>query len=135
MATKVLAGSSGTPLAEGVGRIAALVLAACLALLAGCGEPLPKDKQAYQGEWRSNEMWLLITPDGRCEYERRTGSGNRSIQAPIQRFEGDNFVVGVGPLSTTFVVSSPPRVVDGKWKMTVDGVELTRVGVAGEVTT
>ena len=30
------------------------------------------------------------------------------------------------PFSTTFVVSQPPRLVDGAWKMTVDGVELTR---------
>jgi hypothetical protein len=116
-------------------RIAAMVVASFLAFLAGCGEPLPQDKLSYAGEWRSKEVWLLITPDGRCEYERRSGSATRSIQAPIKRFEGDNFVVGIGPMSTTFVVSSPPRVVEGRWKMTVDGVELTRVGVAGEVTT
>ncbi len=112
-----------------------MVLAASLAFLAGCGEPLPKDKAAYAGEWRASDMRLLITPDGRCEYERRSGSGTRSISAPIRGFEGDNFVVGVGMVSTTFVVSSPPRMVEGKWKMTVDGVELTRMGVPGEVAT
>jgi hypothetical protein len=116
-------------------RIAALFAAALVALLTGCGQPLPQDKLAYAGEWRGAGMWLLITPEGRCEYERRTGSGTRSIQAPVQRFEGDNFVVGLGPMSTTFVVSSPPRLVEGQWKMTVDGVELTRVGAAGEIMT
>ena len=46
----------------------------------------------------------VITADGRCEYERRRqGGASTSISAPIQRFEGDNFVVGVGPFSTTTI--------------------------------
>ena len=114
---------------------AAALLFACALLLAACGEPLPKDKLDYAGEWRGPQVYLLITPGGRCEYERRREAGNVSIDAPIQRFEGDNFVVGLGPLTTTFVVSQPPRIVDGKWKMTVDGVELTRVSSPGEVRT
>ena len=73
--------------------------------------------------------------DGRCVYERRRGSGNVSIDAPIQRFEGDNFVVGLGPIATTFIVSKPPRLADGKWTMTVDGVELTRTSSPGQVRT
>jgi hypothetical protein len=111
------------------------LLAAIALLLAACGEPLPKDKLAYAGEWRAPHVYLLITPEGRCDYERRSGSGNVSLSAPIQRFEGDDFVVGVGPVTTTFVVSRPPALDDGKWKMTVDGVELTRVAAFGEVRT
>ena len=48
------------------------------------------------------------------------------LQAPLQRFEGDNFVVGVGPMSTVFTVSKPPYHDGRDWKMVVDGVELTR---------
>jgi hypothetical protein len=114
-------------------RHALALLATCVLLLAACGEPLPKDKLDYAGEWRGPQVYLLITPAGRCEYERRRDSGNVSIDAPIQRFEGDNFLVGLGPLTTTFVVTQRPRIVDGKWKMTVDGVELTRVSSPGEV--
>jgi hypothetical protein len=117
-------------------RLALAALALCALLLAACGEPLPQDKHEYAGEWRGAQMRLLITPDGRCEYERlRQGGASTSISAPIQRFEGDNFVVGVGPMSTTFVVTRPPHVSEGRWKMVVDGVELTRLSAPGEVQT
>ena len=116
--------------------LSVLLLVACMALLAGCGEPIPHDKSAYAGEWRGREMRLLITPDGRCEYARRhQGGASTKISAPIQRFEGDNFVVGVGPFSTTFVVARPPHLADGRWKMVVDGVELTRFSAPDEVRT
>lgn len=102
-------------------------LLACggLLVLAACGQPLPAEKQAYAGLWKANEMTLLITADGGVKYERMTGSGSKSISAPLKAFEGDNFVVGVGPASTTFVVSAPPHADGDKTKMTVDGVELT----------
>lgn len=117
-------------------RLAALFVLALAAYLAGCSDPIPMDKIEYAGEWRARGMRLLITPGGRCEYRRqRDGGASTSISAPIQRFEGDNFVVGVGLFSTTFVVSKPPRLVEGQWKMTVDGVVLTRFNVADEVQT
>ena len=114
-------------------KLAVAVLAWSALFLFACGEPLPQDKLDYAGEWQGPQVYLLITPAGRCVYERRRDAGNVSIDAPIQRFEGDNFLVGLGPLTTTFVVSKPPAVVDGKWRMTVDGVELTRVSSPGEV--
>lgn len=98
-----------------------------LLLLTGCAKPLPPDKKSYAGEWQSPTMGLLITPDGRVIYKRLVGTnGSKSIDGPIQAFEGDNFVVGVGPIKTTFVVSAPPHEDDGRWKMTVDGIEFTR---------
>ena len=109
-------------------RIAAALL---VSLLVACAEPLPADKAAYAGNWRAQGMSLLITKDGEVEYRRKTSGGNNMIKAPIKRFEGNNFVVGVGPFSTTFVVSKPPHLDDGVWKMTVDGVELVRGGENG----
>ena len=99
---------------------AALLLAACTAGVA------PPD-EAYVGDWRSAEMRLLITAEGMVNYERRSGSGNSRINAPIQAFEGPNFKVGIGPITTTFVVSKPPFKDGGIWKMVVDGVELRRI--------
>ena len=116
-------------------RLAFALIVAGAFFLSACGEPLPKDKLDYAGEWHGAQVYLLITPAGRCVYERRREAGNVSIDAPIQRFEGDSFVVGLGPLTTTFEVSKPPALADGKWKMTVDGVELTRVSSPGEVRT
>ena len=117
-------------------KLAAAMLVAITALLAGCGEPIPFEKKDYAGDWRARDMRLLITPDGRCEYKRRRdGGGSTSISAPIQRFEGDNFVVGVGLFTTTFVVTQPPRLEKGQWKMTVDGVELLRFSPGDEIRT
>ncbi|MDQ3025138.1 MAG: hypothetical protein M3R58_01335 [Pseudomonadota bacterium] len=105
--------------------IAALLLSLGL-LLAGCSEPIPPEKIAYAGEWRGENVQLVITPGGAVQYERRQGASNVSVNAPIQRFVGDNFVVGIGPFNTTFVVSKPPHLVEGQYRMVVDGVELTR---------
>lgn len=115
-------------------RIALAFVASCALLLAACSDPLPQGRLGYAGEWRAPGVYLLVTPEGRVDYQRRRGTGNVSIQAPIKAFEGDNFVVGIGPFTTTFVVSQPPRMgEDGKWRMTIDGVELTRTSAAGEV--
>lgn len=77
------------------------------------------------------EMSLLITAGRNVSYQRVDGKMSKSINGPLQAFEGDNFVVGIGPVKTTFVVSMPPYQDQGTWKMVVDGVELTRVP-AGE---
>ncbi len=96
------------------------------ALVAGCGKPVPPDKAAYVGEWKSSSMAILITQEGRVVYKRVKGSSTTSVDGPIQKFEGNNFVVGIPYLTTTFEVSKPPFEQDGRWKMVVDGVELTK---------
>jgi len=103
-----------------------LTLLAILAL-AACAQPLPPEKSSYAGNWQSAAMGLLITQDGNVAYKRRIGSNTtKSVRGPLQSFEGNNFIVGVWPLKVTFEVSVPPHEIHGRWKMTVDGVELTR---------
>lgn len=104
-------------------RMAALSLALWLA---ACGEPVPQEHKAYVGYWSSAQMTLLITADGRVAYKRVSGGMSWSIEAPIKRYEADGFTVGFGPFDTHFKVSKPPYQEGGKWKMVVDGVELTR---------
>ena len=100
------------------------------ATVASCGMKgikVPADKLDYVGLWTSLEVRLFIHANGRVEYEKNTGGSKKSISAPIQKFEGNNFVVGALGINTTFVVSETPhRDSSGVWKMTVDGVELTR---------
>jgi hypothetical protein len=96
------------------------------ALLLGCGNPVPAEKMDYVGEWESPEMYLLITADGSVRYWRLRRGAETSITGPLRYFEGDDFVVGLPLLSTTFVVSTPPYNEDGTWKMVVDGVLLAR---------
>ncbi len=71
-------------------------------------------------------MDLLITQDGSVKYERLKGGVTTSISGPLQEFQGNDFSVGISFLSSTFVVSKPPYQEDGRWKMVVDGVELTK---------
>ncbi|TDR40101.1 hypothetical protein DFR29_114153 [Tahibacter aquaticus] len=105
-------------------RLLSIVL---VALLSACSAPLPPERADYAGLWRAGDTTILITPTGRVEYVVRRGNGfSKSIKAPLQRFEGDSFVVGLGPMSTTFIVTQPPHRDQGVWKMTVDGVELVR---------
>jgi hypothetical protein len=97
-----------------------------VATLAACDKPLPADKAAYAGQWSGPKMELLITEGGRVDYSRDNGNGKTSVKAPIKEFVGNNLVVGLGPMATTFVVSAPPHQDGDTWKMTVDGVELTK---------
>lgn len=71
-------------------------------------------------------MSLLITQDGSVKYERIEGGVTKSVSGPLKGFNGDNFDVGLGPLSTTFVVAAPPHQDGESVKMTVDGIELTK---------
>lgn len=95
-------------------------------LLTACAVPVPMEKSAFVGEWRAPGMYLLIMQDGSVAYKRLKGGGSISIEGPLRGFEGDNAIVGIWPIKKTFVVSVPPHQDAGRWKMTVDGVELTR---------
>jgi len=108
-------------------RLFKTTIALMLALaLCACGKPLPPERAAYAGEWSAPSMYLQITQEGGVNYKRVAGANTTTVNAPIQEFEGNNMVVGVGPMSTKFIVSVPPHQVGTAWKMTVDGVELTR---------
>lgn len=103
-----------------------LALSMLALALVGCAKPIPPEKSDYVGEWRAPTMAILILPEGRVTYRRREGGMSRSIDGPLKDFEGDDFVVGIGWIATTFIVSVPPHRDGTAWKMTVDGVELTR---------
>jgi hypothetical protein len=108
-----------------------LLAIALIVAFAGCAQSVPADKSDYIGEWKAPGMTLLITQDGSVQYERIKGGGKTKVTGPIQKYEGNNFSVGIGFLSTTFVVSKPPYQASGVWKMVVDGVELTKVDGSG----
>jgi hypothetical protein len=107
-----------------------VILCAAILLLAACANPVPPEKAAYVGSWSGPGMSLMILQDGSVTYRRIKGGVTTSINGPLKKFEGDNFVVGIAFFTTTFVVSRPPHQDAGRWKMTVDGVELTRAAGA-----
>jgi hypothetical protein len=71
-------------------------------------------------------MALLITQDGSVAYKRIKKGMTTSVNGPLKEFDGDDFVVGVLFMTTTFKVSEPPHKVKGRWQMVVDGVRLTK---------
>lgn len=109
--------------------LAITVIIGVILLSASGGGGIPADKQAYIGDWSGDGAALLITPDGKVNWRRKNGSSSSSIDnLPIRRFIGNDFEVGFGPLSTRFTVQRPPQFVAGRWTMTVEGIQMTRVG-------
>jgi hypothetical protein len=105
------------------------ILAACLLPLAAHADPVPvpADKLAYVGDWQGKDMRIQMGKDGKVQYKRNQPGKNLSLSVDLQGFNGDNFDVGMTFVRSTFVVSKPPHREGNKWKMTVDGVELTKV--------
>lgn len=98
-----------------------------LLALAACAQPVPVDKRDYIGHWQGEGVLLVIRADGHADYARVRDSRRTSIEGPAHSFTTKGFKIGIGPLSVSFRVQSPPKEVDGTWRMTVDGVVLTRV--------
>lgn len=108
---------------------AAVIVVVFLLLASAGGGGIPADKQAYVGGWSGDGAMLNISPDGRVTWETTEGATTKSIKnAPIQRFIGDDFEVGVAFFSTRFTVQSPPRFDGVRWTMTVEGKRLSRGG-------
>ena len=107
---------------------AATLAAACLLPRAAPADPVPvpADKLAYVGDWQGKDMRIQMGKDGKIKYKRDRPGKKMDLSVDLQGFDGDNFDIGWGFVRSTFVVSKPPHRVGAKWKMTVDGVELTR---------
>lgn len=120
-----------------VGRWA--VLAGLVIFLAGCGKPIPPEYQDYVGTWKNDistrgepsedefRVHLAVYPGGKISYKRWKSGKKVTINAPIVRFEGDDFVVGFWKLTTVFKVESRPYEAQDDWWMRVDGRDLRRV--------
>jgi hypothetical protein len=106
-------------------RLACVVLAA---LLSACSaKPVPPEKSEYVGTWKGPKMSVSITQAGEVKYERSDGWIPKSATGTLQGFNSDNFDVAVMGYTTTFIVSLPPHWVGDQKRMTVDGIELTKV--------
>jgi hypothetical protein len=105
-------------------RIRALLVAA--ALLVACAKPIPAEHRAMVGEWEGEGMLLAISADGRLAYRGPMAGANLPLDPPFQELGPGRFTAGVGPLTTEFKLDRAPRLENGAWTMTVDGVVLHR---------
>ena len=124
----LLPGLSGHQLltAIGSGFFATAMTLLAGVTLSGDALPVPPEKSAYVGEWQAPSMYLSITQNGSVGYRRIKEGGSNSMNGPLKGFNGNDFQVGIGPLSSTFVVSTPPHRDGERWKMVVDNVELQK---------
>lgn len=109
-----------------------MLLTALIFVVQCASVQLPKDKQNYVGVWESERksptyMYLSISSNGQVSYKRVDSGKSNSLTAPIVEWKGRNFKVGVLSVTTEFVVRKAPYKSGGKWRMVVDGVELTRI--------
>jgi len=110
-----------------------MVLTGFTCLIACCNSiPVPEEKRAYVGTWEGVGFHLTITEDGGIDYRRVKGKHSTTATGPLKSFKGDDFVVGVLFITTTFKVQHPPYLEGDDWFMVVDGVELKKV--AGPIT-
>jgi hypothetical protein len=110
-----------------------LFLAGFTGLTVGCNTiPVPEEKRAYVGTWEGVGFHLTIHEDGGIDYRRVKGKSTTTVTGPLKNFIGDDFVVGMLFVTTTFEVQHPPYLEGDDWFMVVDGVELRKV--AGPIT-
>ncbi len=108
--------------------IAGLIIAGVLLLLSPGIAPPP----SAIGVWEAPEMHLSISPEGDIEYARFTetenGYSERMLNIKLQNWDAKGFDAGLWKLTTRFELQAPPHQTDwGEWRMTVDGVELTKI--------
>jgi len=109
-----------------------LILAfSCCMLLTSCAS-LPQDRIDYVGYWSNQTSSLKITADGQFHFSKRSKDSNTSVNAPIQSFSGDSVVVGIGPLSSTYIVSKRPYQEGSLWKMVIEGETLIKLSNGDE---
>ncbi len=86
---------------------------------------LSGSKKEYAGHWEGGGVTLDISSSA-VSYEKKSGNTSTSINGVLDHFEGDDIVVKILIATSTLKVSSPPTKTGADWKMTVEGVEVTR---------
>jgi hypothetical protein len=94
------------------------------------GVAIPIEKKDYVGDWAAAGHVLSIASSGKVHYvahEVRNDGGTNvahtdTFDLPVQKFAGDDFLIGAMSWSMTFHVTRPPHLEDKIWRMTLDGV-------------
>jgi hypothetical protein len=106
------------------------ILAAVLVALAACSSPPPPgaalDVATVAGSWRGDHVKLDIDPTGTVHYERTGTTSSKLSGLSLSNLSSTGFDVGVGMLSTHFVINAVPATTGSTTTMTVDGAVLTK---------
>lgn len=99
----------------------------------GCARPVPASQEEFVGVWTGTDMSVSITAEGRLDSRRKSAGFTVELGGSIRAIETDYIRVGIWPISSTFHVDRLPHVEGGRWKMTIDGVELSRDDSGGSL--
>lgn len=112
-------------------RVSQVLVSALFVLALACGslESTPPPNRDFVGAWASKDgnHVLAISVDGDVSYRKSEDGIHTSIDAPAQVWGDSSFTVGAFGVTTNFTIDVAPRLVEGVWTMTIDGVEYTRV--------
>jgi hypothetical protein len=84
-------------------------------------------KKDFYGTWKGDGITLSIDPGGAVHYEKKTGATSKTLDLPLKRFTRKEFEIGAFGINSTFKIDEPPHQDGDKWRMTIDGTELTRM--------
>ncbi len=111
-------------------RVSQLLVSTLFVLALACDlESTPPPNRDFVGAWASKDgsHVLSISVDGDVSYRKQEDGVNTSIDAPAKVWSESSFTVGAFGISTNFTIDEAPHLVEGAWRMTVDGVEYQRV--------
>ena len=96
------------------------ILITTVILLSSCGgEPLTEEQEVFAGYWEAEDgYWLQIYLDGGGDFEMpsTTVNGGTTI------ITDSTLAITVIGLGATFSLDAPPKLVDNRWVMQLDGV-------------
>ncbi|RYZ05466.1 MAG: sel1 repeat family protein [Myxococcales bacterium] len=101
------------------------------ALAGACSHPVPASGEQFVGLWTAADRYLAISADGRLEYQRKSGGNTVELGGVIRSIDSEEIRTGIWPISSTFKVDRAPHLDGDQWKMTIDGVELSRTEADG----
>jgi hypothetical protein len=84
------------------------------------GGVIPSDRGEYAGARTAPNHILTIDASGNIHYERHEGGTNVTLDVPIRKFTGDDFLAGALFWTTTFHVTAPPHREGDVWRTTSD---------------
>jgi hypothetical protein len=107
---------------QGALALPALVLLSFLILACSGLAPAPPPSGDYVGTWTNGGVTLIIQPTGTVNYSSEGGTTSTSYDGPVSDWSNQrmDFLIGGATIDVA------PHDDGGTWKMTVDGVELTR---------
>lgn len=88
--------------------------------------PPPAALSEIVGAWEGDTVSVVIDAEGMLAHERQDNGVSTRFNAPILVWSDASFTAGIGPMTQTFVINSPPTLVDAAWTMTLDSHVLTR---------